>query len=222
MTNTFCRLPLAAVLGGALLGFALPAVAQDKPKEATDKKPEIVLTAEELKEKELRKSCKVALCSAFHVKKPSDGDVACSVLKTWRKEQLTKMVSKGGVSWPWGNARCTTDLKFKRDALIKAVSEPTYELAIDKHDIKCELDREKDKYEIKMEIAPKVQFKDGKAVKATLNWGKIDAPLLAKSALWSATAADNTFGVLQNTVVEDINDFIDVKCLEVKDEWQGK
>ena len=34
--------------------------------------------------------------------------------------------------------------------------------------------------------------------------------MLAKSALWSATAADNTFGVLQSTVVEDIN------------EWQGK
>ena len=38
--------------------------------------------------------------------------------------------------------------------------------------------------------------------------------------LWSATAADNTFGALQSTVVEDVNDFIGTKCLEVKDEWQ--
>ena len=101
MTVSLSRLPLAAVLSGALLSFVMPAFAQDKPKDATDKKPEIVLTAEEVKEKELRKSCKIALCSAFHVRKPTDGDVACGVLKTWRKEQLTKMVSKGGVSWPW-------------------------------------------------------------------------------------------------------------------------
>jgi hypothetical protein len=202
-----------------LLGFALAlglpsaAMAQTAPKPA-----EVQLTPDELKERELRKSCKVALCSAFLLKKADGPDVACGVLKTWRKEQLTKMVSKGGVTWPWGNARCTADLKFKRADLIKATSQPDYELSVDKHNISCELDREPEKYEIKMEIAPKVTFKDGKAVKAQMNWGKVDAPLLAKSVLWSATAADNTFGALQGTVVEDINDFIGVKCLEVKDE----
>lgn len=197
------------------------ALAQDK----TAEKPAAAateLTEDEKKEKELRKSCKIELCSAFKSKTQKGGEVACGVLKTWRKEQLAKMVSKGGVSWPWGAARCTANLKFQRDTLIKAMTTPEYELAIDKHDINCELDRDADKYTIKMEMSPKVQFKDGKAVKASLNWGKIDAPMLAKSALWSATAADNTFGVLQRTVVEDINDFIDVKCLEVKDEWKAE
>jgi hypothetical protein len=188
--------------------------ASDKPAPAPQ------LTAEELQERELRKACKVALCSAFHAQAAGGGDVTCGVLKTWRKEQLAKMVSKGGVSWPWGAARCTADLKFKRDDLAKALREPAYELVVPPHPISCELDREPEKYQIKLEIAPKVQFKDGKAVKAALNWGKIDAPLLAKSALWSATAADNTFGVLQSTIVEDINDFVSVKCLEVKDEWK--
>lgn len=200
---------------GALVAIpmlSLPALAQDKPAAPVE------LTEEEKKEKELRKACKIELCSAFKSKVQKGGEVACGVLKTWRKEQLAKMVSKGGVSWPWGAARCTANLKFKRDDLIKASTLPDFELAIDKHDIACELDREKDKYEIKVEMAPKVQFKDGKAIKAALNWGKIEAPMLAKSALWSATAADNTFGVLQRTVVEDINDFLDVKCLEVKDE----
>ncbi len=213
----FATIGTAALLG-CVLAVTLPVVSV----QAQDKKAEAVqLTPEEIKEKELRKACKISLCQAFVMKKPADGEVACGVLKTWRKEQLAKMVGRGGVSWPWGNARCTADLKFKRDALIKAVSEPEYELVVDKHDVKCELDRESDKYQIAMEIAPKVQFKQGKAVKAAMNWGKIDAPLLAKSALWSATAADNTFGVLQNTVVEDINDFIDNKCLEVKDELKA-
>jgi hypothetical protein len=75
---------------------------------------------------------------------------------------------------------------------------------------------------VKLHIQPKVTFSEGKAVKAVMNWGKIEAPMLAKSALWSATAADNTFGVLQSTVVEDINDFIQNKCQDVKADWQGK
>jgi hypothetical protein len=187
---------------------------------APPKPPEVQLTPEEAKEKDQRKACKIDLCSAFHARKPVDGPVACGVLKTWRKEQLTKMVSKGGVSWPWGNARCTANLKFNRADLAKAVAAPEFELKLEPHQITCEVEREKDNYEIKMEIAPKVQFKQGKAVKAQLNWGKIEAPALAKTVLWSATAADNTFGALQSTVVEDINDFIGTKCLEVKDEWK--
>lgn len=206
----------AVVLVSALAAIpTAAALAQDKP-------AAVELTEEEKKEKELRKACKIELCSAFKSKTQKGGEVACGVLKTWRKEQLAKMVSKGGVSWPWGAARCTANLKFKRDDLIKASTLPEFELAIDKHDIACELDRETDKYKINVEMSPKVQFKDGKAVKAALNWGKIDAPMLAKSALWSATAADNTFGVLQRTVVDDINDFLDVKCLEVKDELKAE
>ena len=78
---------------------------------------------------------------------------------------------------------------------------------------------EKEPAEIKFSFAPKVQFEGGKAVKAQLNWGKIEAPTLIKTAMWTATATDNTFNVLQSTIVEDINDFVSNKCDEVKDEW---
>jgi hypothetical protein len=196
--------------------------AQDSKPAAAVSKPDIQLTEDEKKEKEARKACKVALCSAFHNRKADDAPLTCSVLKTWRKEQLTAMVAKGGASWPWGNARCSTELKFNRDAITKSQTVPQFDADFGRHDILCEFDREPEKYTVKVEMTPKVTFKDGKAVKAALNWGKIDAPTLAKSALWSATAADNTFGVLNKTIVEDINDFIGPKCQEVKDEWQGK
>jgi hypothetical protein len=214
----FALLALLPVLG-VLPAFALlpaRAVAQDKPATPVQE------TEEEKKERETRRACAVALCSTLHNRKPDTGDVTCSVRKTWQKEHLTKVLSKGGLSWPWGNARCSTDLKFDRATLIKAMSEKTYEAQFPQHEVACELDREAEKYQVKMQIHPKVTFTEGKAVKATMNWGKIDAPTLAKSALWSATAADNTFGVLQSTVVEDINDFIQNKCTEVKEEWQGK
>jgi hypothetical protein len=212
---------IIAGVGLALCLHVAPTLAQDT-KATTAAKPEIQLTEDEKKEKEARKACKIALCTAFHSRKPADGDLTCNVLKSWRKEQLTAMVAKGGASWPWGNARCSTELKFSRALILKSQTEPQFDADFGRHDITCEFDREPEKYTVKVEMTPKVSFKDGKAVKSALNWGKIDAPTLAKSALWSATAADNTFGVLNKTIVEDINDFIGPKCEEVKDEWQGK
>ena len=74
----------------------------------------------------------------------------------------------------------------------------------------------------KLDPAAKVTFEGGKATKAVLNWGQIEAPSLVKGAMWTATATDNTFNVLDGMVVDDINDFISKKCMEVKDEWQSQ
>ena len=209
---------LGLALLPALALSPIGSLAQDKPAASTAA-PE---TEEEKKEREVRRACAVALCSTLHNRKPNTGDVACSVRKTWRKEHITKILAKGKLSWPWGDARCSADLKFDRATLVKAMSEKDYEAQFPQHQVSCELDREAEKYQVKLHIQPKVTFSDGKAVKAVMNWGKIEAPMLAKSALWSATAADNTFGVLQSTVVEDINDFIQNKCQDVKADWQGK
>ena len=80
--------------------------------------------------------------------------------------------------------------------------------------------REKEPTNIKFSITLEVQFENGKARKASLNWGKIEAPTLVKGATWTAKATDNTFNVLGSTLVEDINDFISKKCDEVESDWQ--
>jgi hypothetical protein len=214
---------LAAIVAATLLAPAAagPGQAQDG-KSATSKVDD--LTPEEKQERELRKDCKVRICAAFHNRKPEGGDISCNVVKTWRKEQLSKMIEKAKVSWPWGAVKCTADIYLKRDALIKAMTEPKFESKLDKHQVKCEIagEGQQKSSEIKFDFTPAVIFEKGKAVKATLNWGKIEAPTLVKGAMWTATATDNTFNVLQSTLVADINDFIDNKCMEVKDDWQGK
>lgn len=210
------------ILAAALGCSALSAVAQDTKSPETGAKVED-LTPEELQEREARRSCKVAICAAFRNRKPDGGDISCNVIKSWRKEQLSKMVEKAKVSWPWGRVKCTAPINLKRDTLIKAMTEPVFEATLDKHRVVCEVEREKDgNADIKFDFTPKVRFEKGKATKATLNWGTIEAPTLVKGAMWTATATDNTFNVLQSTIVEDINDFIDNKCDEVKDELAGK
>lgn len=206
------------------LGFgALAVLSPASPAQEPNKDGAAVLeTEQEKKEREGRRKCAVQLCSTLHNKKPADGQVTCNVEKTWRKEALTKILARGKVSWPWGDTRCASELKFDRSMLIKAMQESDFEAQFDTYDIRCQIDSDKSKYDVTTQVRPKVTFKQGKAVKANLNWGKLEAPTLAKSALWSITAADNTFGLLQSVAVDDINEFVTTKCMEVKDEWQGK
>lgn len=183
-----------------------------------------ILTPEEKAEKEARKACKAEICSAF--KSPSASgrqEITCDVMKSWRKEQLVKMVARMKVTWPYGPVRCTSSLKLKREDLAKAMTEPKHESQLEKHAVSCEVDREKEpKAEIKFEFSPKVAFEKGKAISAKMNWGKVEAPTLIKGAFWTATAADNTVNMLSGTLIEDINDFITKKCDEVKDEPAAK
>jgi hypothetical protein len=214
MTASKLLLASVAALTVAGLVAGAPARAETVPPVAEQ------LTPEEQKERDMRKACKVAICDAMHNRK-AGADVACNVVKTWRKEQIDKMISKAKVSWPWGKVQCTADIKLKRDMLTAALGSPKLEAQLDKHTVTCTIDRDKEApASIKFEFTPKVTFEGGKATKALLNWGTVDAPTLVKGAMWTATATDNTFNVLQGTVVDDINDFTGAKCDEVKDEWK--
>src|SRR5690606_5458554 len=116
-------------------------------------KPEDDLTPEEKAERESRKACKVAICAAFHNRKAGD-DIACNVVKTWRKTHLDKMMSKAKVSWPWGRVKCVADIKLKRDELIKAMTTDKHEASLEKHQVVCEVEREKEeKAEIKFDFS---------------------------------------------------------------------
>jgi len=211
-----CALAIALLVPAALyVGPALPA--DDKPKDA--KVAPIKLTPEETAERESRKACKIEICGAFRAHTPGD-DISCNITKSWRKEQLNKIVKKARVTWPWGGVVCKSAIKLKRADLIKSMTEPSYDLTLEKHTVSCVVKREKEPANINFSFAPKVKFEKGVANKAALNWGKIEAPTLIKGAMWTATATDNTFNVLQSTLVEDINDFVKTKCDEVKSGWQ--
>ncbi len=192
------------------------------PAAATAKPATVVLTDEEKAEREGRRVCKAAICAAFHNRK-AGADVACAVLKSFRKEQLDKLMAKAKASWPWGTVRCAADVTLKREMLVKALTEDKVEATLDKHLVSCTVERGAEPAsDIKLEFAPKVTFEKGKAVKAQANWGKLEAPTLVKAALWPATASDNTLNVFGSTLVEDINDFIGNKCEEVRADWEGK
>ena len=130
------------------------------------------------------------------------------------------MVKKARVSWPWGRVVCKAKINLKRADLIAAMTAKDYALKLDQHRVACQVARKKEPANIKFSFSPEVKFESGVAKKAALNWGKIEAPTLIKGAMWTATATDNTFNVLETSLVEDINEFITARCDEVKADWQ--
>jgi hypothetical protein len=210
------------------LSFAAGMAVADEPAKASKDvgtvlgDPDGPLTPEEKAEKEARQACKVDLCKAFHSKDTAGNDIACHVIKSWRKEQLVKLVGKLKVTWPYEGAHCFTDLSVKRGDLVKAMTEPKAEIEFVKHTVTCSIAGEKGPTDFSFELTPKVTFENGKATKAQANWGKIEGPTLIKSALWTATAADNSVNILSSTIVGEVNDFISKRCDEVKDQWAAK
>ncbi len=176
------------------------------------------LAARMAKEKEDRKACKTEICKAFAT--PAGGaPIACTVTKTWLAAEIQAGFLGDRLSWPWGHAQCTAAIELDRNAIAEAASKPSAVMKLKKHAISCKLDHKDPKegtaYDLQLTIEPTVTFENGKAIKAEIGWGTIEAPILAKSAIWSATAVDANFSVIANGVVKEINAFLTDKCKEV-------
>ncbi len=176
------------------------------------------LQARMAKEKEDRKACKTEICKAFA--QPSDGTpITCNVTKTWVASEIQTGFLGDRLSWPWGHAQCSSSIKLDRNAIKEAASQPKAQIKLKKQDIACKLESKDPKggtaYDLKLQIEPVVTFEAGKATKVDMGWGTIEAPILAKTAIWSATAVDANFSVISSGVVREINAFLFDKCKEV-------
>ncbi len=205
-----------------LLGLspATFAAEQGAPPAKEPKPPTRELTLEEKAEKEARKACKIEICDILATKEPTGDDISCDIVKTWRKEDITKMLG-GKIDWPWGKAVCQSRLELKRVSLAKAMRETDYEIVMASQTVRCTLAREDDDaepYAVEVAMAPKVTFKDGKAVEARIGWGEASAPLLIYPLIYAGTGLDNSTNVLGPEVVKMVNEFTTKKCAEVKDE----
>jgi hypothetical protein len=232
MNRVFVAAVLITLLASPCLSFAgktaapaspataaTPAQVETTPLTAYAKRE---LTPEEKAEKEARRACKKTICDIIATLDLNGGEVACDITKTWREEDITKMLGSK-ISWPWGKVVCQSKLEIKRAALAKAMSESEYEVALNPQKVSCTL-AQKDKgepYTITITLAPKVKFKDGKATEAALNWGEASAPLLVYPLIYAGTGLDNQTNVLGPEVVHMVNEFTTRKCAEIKAELSG-
>jgi hypothetical protein len=199
-----------------MVGFhPLAGLAEDNTIPRKDLPP--ALAARLVKESQDREACKKLICEAARSKKAEGPALTCKVLKTWPAQDLKDKILKGKLEWKWGHAQCEAEVRLDRSLVAKVMTEPKLDIKVGKHKVVCNLEQEDgtEVHKINFAIDPTVTFENGKAVKAVLGWSDVDGTTLAKSALWSAAAVDNTFNVLQGVVIEQINEFFGPKCDEV-------
>ena len=174
-------------------------------------------------EKADRRDCKLRVCDAALKKRAAGEDVTCKVVRTWRAKEIEDAL-KESIAWPFGNAQCNADIDLPRLALANVLAKGEFEAAIPKHRIDCALDQKngKGKYSISFTIRPVIKFKDGMAVKATMNWADIQGSAVARGAAWSTAKLDNYFGIFEGIIIKAINDFFGPHCDEVKGDLKKK
>jgi hypothetical protein len=222
----FARAALIAAF--AVLFASPPAAAQDPGAPASESTPAAApapddtrsdLTPEERAEKQARKACKIKICDILATRDPQGDDVSCDIVKTWREEDITKMLG-GRFDWPWGKAVCQSHLEVKREQLVKAMTEASYDVVLPEQKVQCTLAQksEGEPYGVGVSIAPTVTFENGKAKSARINWGEANAPMLAYALIYAGTGFDNSTNVLGPEVAGMVNEFTGKKCRRIKNE----
>lgn len=186
-----------AILTG--FGFAGPALALEEKKD----------------EKDNLKACEVSLCSLVTKKSPATGDMTCPLSKTWAKDKIKAGSAQGKVSWGFGDARCAVDLKLPRTAVIAALQAGDATLQFPEHIVSCEIEREKEVTHVKLKLAPKVSFKDGKAITAWVNLRDVEGPTAMRGLAFTVAKLEDGVGVFHKSLIGAINHQLHDKCPKV-------
>jgi hypothetical protein len=163
-------------------------------------------------EKQQLEACERDLCGIIVKREVSGSDLKCALTKTWAGRLIKQGVEEKKLKWGFGDVRCTVNVEAKRQELVDALAKPEFELKFSTHSIRCEVEREKDVMPITVAVSPKFQFKDGKAVKAWLGIGTIEAPAVLKGAIWTAAQLEDTFGIVHSDLLREINRFVHDRC----------
>jgi hypothetical protein len=141
--------------------------------------------------------------------------LTCDVSKTWASTFIEDGIKgKSTVSWGLGDARCGLKLSLSGDAVVKALTEPDYVLEVPSQTASCDAETGSTTTKVKISLAPKLTFKGGKVTVVNLGVGEIDAPAVAKGVIWSALKVEETAGLFQAQLLDEINGFIAEQCPE--------
>jgi hypothetical protein len=161
------------------------------------------------------KACEKAMCTMVTKKELKGADLACKLSRNWTKDQIKDGVKKKQFSWGLGDARCTLEVSISRAAIINAMTKPEQVLDFGPHAVKCVAEKDGKDTPINVNLSPKVTFKGGKAVSATLSVKEIEAPGMIKTAIWSAATLNDKVGIFQKDILKAINEYTGPKCTEI-------
>ena len=198
------RISGAPAFQGIAIGFALALLPL-----ATH--PAAALDATE-KEAEKLSSCEEKLCRQILDKAPTTGMLLCDLGKTWGGDDIKKGAETKSVSWGFGDAQCSVNLKIKRQHIIKALTSRKYEFSVRPHKVACTVETSEGPKPLKARLAPKMKFEGGKAKKVWIGLKDIDGPEPLSSFVWTTAQLEDTLGIFHSEMIKQVNKFIYRKC----------
>ncbi len=162
-------------------------------------------------EAEALKACERRLCTMALGKKPTGDDLKCAVSKTWTKDTLKKGESKV-VKWGFGDAQCAVTLDLDRAEIIAALTKPEHTIHVPPQTVKCMVEREGVAKPVTAKLAPKLEFKNGRADKIWINLTDLDGPSTIKATVWAAANLEDSLGIFHKSMIKSVNKFLYQRC----------
>jgi len=163
-------------------------------------------------EKEKLKLCERRMCEMILKKAPATGDLSCALSKTWASKTIKDGAEGTVAAWDYGDARCTGELKVPRSMVLEALAGPEVKLKVPRHEVVCEVERDKEASPVRIELAPRIEFKDGRATKIWVNVKKVEGPASIKALVLTVAKVEDTVGLFQKRMLKAVNKFIQEKC----------
>lgn len=163
-------------------------------------------------EAKLLSSCEEKLCRQILDKSPAQGTFRCDLGKTWGGDDINKGAKSKSMSWGFGDAQCSVDLRVSRQDIVKALTATKHEFTIHPHDVACTVQTSEGNRPLKARLAPKLKFEGGKAKKVWIKLEDIDGPEPLSSFVWTTAKLEDTIGIFHSEMIGQINKFIHQKC----------
>lgn len=163
-------------------------------------------------EKKLLSSCEEKLCRQILDKSPPKGVLRCDLGKTWGGDDINKGAKTKSISWGFGDAQCSVDLKFQRRDIVQALTAPKYEFSVQPHIVSCTVETSEGIKPLRARLAPKLKFEGGRAKKVWIKLKDIDGPEPLSSFVWTTAKLEDTFGIFHSEMIKQINKFVHQKC----------
>lgn len=157
------------------------------------------------------KACDKRLCSILLQKNPKGDDLKCSLTKTWARSKI-KEADSHKLSWGFGDARCTVELNLGRATLVAVMTGERTTFHAPRHTANCVVEQDGKLEKVTAVLAPKIEFKDGKADKIWVRLKSVDGPASITLTVQTAAQLADTFGLFHRQMIRSVNRYIERHC----------
>ncbi|MGE0765151.1 MAG: hypothetical protein AB7L90_01685 [Hyphomicrobiaceae bacterium] len=166
-------------------------------------------------EKAALKACERRLCELVTKKAPTSGELTCGLSKTWAKSDLKDGSATGRVSWGFGDARCTVNLKLARATIVSALNDEKATVQFPEHAVNCVVERDEGVATVTATLAPKAKLEGGQVKKVWVNLKNVEGPGVIKGLAITVAKLEDKLGIFHRPLVKSINKLLHEKCPKV-------